>query len=187
MEFINKLRLTIEGMGKRDFYKYLFIILGVIVLLAGFVVFRYYRKINDLNDQIAFVNATREEEVRTILRRMDDVEQQRKKVNDVLDKDKKFKIAGYFKQLIEQQGLSTNKTKETSTTVTLPNGYQEVSLSTGFIGLTMKQLTELLDALEKNERVYAKNLEITKSKRMPKKIDVNVTIATLEPKLKAGR
>ena len=49
--------------------------------------------------------------------------------------------------------------------------------------MTMKDLTELLKEVEQNKRVFAKELEIIASKKTANTIDVNFTIATLEPQM----
>ena len=186
MELMNKLRLFIEGMEEREFYRYMIILLGLIVLMAGFLVFRYYKKVGALEGRIEYVNDEREEKVQSILQRMHVVSQQRKHVNDILAKDKEFRIAGYFDELLKKLGLFDKRTAQSSSEVVLGPEYSEIMLRASFVGLNMRQLTELLEKIEKNERVYEKSLEIIRSTRTPKTIDVNLTIATLEPRLRAG-
>lgn len=187
MEIVNRLRLAIEGLERKDFYKYLIIVLAVVFFLVGFFVFRFYRNMSALRIRIDDVNEIREEKVRSILKRMDSVERQRKQVNDILAKEKDFLIAGYFDDLLSQQRLVDNRTEESTSIIELGNDYREVVLRARFVGMTMKQLCELLDAIEKKERVYAKSLEIIRSTKTPETIDVNMTIATLQPKRKGGR
>ncbi len=50
-------------------------------------------------------------------------------------------------------------------------------------GINMRQLVELLDSIESNERVYMIDLEILNSQKN-KAIDVNMTIATLKLKVR---
>jgi ribosomal protein S17E len=57
-----------------------------------------------------------------------------------------------------------------------------VLLNAKFDTMNMRQLCELLDAVEQNKRIYTKELEIIKSKKVPNTIDVNLTIATLQAK-----
>jgi len=187
MEFINKLRLKIEGLERKDFYKYLIIVLVVMVTVMGFFLFRYYSNVWSLRDRLEDINETREVTVKSILKRMNKVEQQRKHVNDVLAKEKDFKISWYFNDLLKKQNLLDKKMTERSSEVTLSNNYTELILTAQLSGMNMRELCELLEKIEKNERVYAKSLEIIRSTKAPKTIEVNVTIATLQPKLKAGK
>jgi len=186
MELMNRLRLFIEGMEEREFKQYLLIVLGVILLVTGFLVFRHYRKVGALQERIENINDEREEKVSTILQRMNVVTQQRKQVYDILAKNKDFRIANYFDTLLKKQGLVDKSTVQSPSVVVLGPDYSETILSASFVRMTMKELTELLEKIEKNERVYAKSLEIIKSTKTPKTIEVNVTIATLEPRLKTG-
>ncbi|MCK5632879.1 hypothetical protein KAH94_03965 [bacterium] len=186
MEIINKLRLAIEGLERKDFFKYLFIILSIITFVFSVIVYRYYSKINELKVKIEDINETREETVHFILKRMNTVERQRKHVNDILKKEKDFKIAGYFADLLVRQNLTEKKALEITSIVVLSNEFREVRLKVQFIAITMKQLCQLLDEIEKTERVYAKDLEIDRSTKAPKTINVNITVATLQPQMKAG-
>jgi len=47
----------------------------------------------------------------------------------------------------------------------------------------MHELTRLLEEIEQNPRVATERLEITKSIKKPKTIEVNLTISTLLPKI----
>lgn len=184
MELVNRLRLILEGLERKDFYKYLVMILMFFVVLMGLTIYWHYSSMSDLRTRLADVNDTREKKVRSVLKRMNNVKQQRGRVKDILAKEPNFKIAGYFDDLVTQQGLLENRTEENTSEVEMSNDNIEISLRARFSGLTMKQLCELLDAVEKKERIYAKNLEITKSVKTPETIDVNLTIATLQPKMK---
>ncbi len=186
MELVNRLRLAIEGFERKDFYKYLIIIMTLVVLFMGLTIYWHYSSMGDLRTRINDVNDTREKQVRSLLKRMNNVKQQRGRVKDILAKEQNFKIAGYFNDLLTQQGLLDYRTEESTSEVDMSNDNTEISLRERFSGITMKQLCELLDALEKKERIYAKNLEISKSVKMPETIDVNMTIATLQPQMKRG-
>jgi len=180
MELINKLRLIIEGLEQKDFFKYLVVLLIFIVLLTGTILFWHYNKISGLRESLEELNDVREDTVLPILRRMDTVSLQKKQVNAILAKDKDFKIGDYLNKLLRKQGLTFNSI--TPSTVDLGNSYNEVFAKVQLSEMDMRQLCEFLETIEKNERVYAKDLEIIKSKKNPGTIDVNVTVATLEPK-----
>lgn len=186
MELVNRLRLAIEGLERKDFYKYLIIIMAIIVVLMGLTIYWHYSSMSDLRNQIDSVNVAREKDVRSLLKRMNNVKQQRGRVKGILAKEQNFKIAGYFNDLLVQQGLIDNRIEESTSEVVVNNDNVEIALRVRFSGMTMKQLCELLDIIEKKERIYVKNLEIIKSVKIPETIDVNMTIATLQPKVKKG-
>ncbi len=60
--------------------------------------------------------------------------------------------------------------------------YSETVANYQLAGISMKQLTQFLDEIDENQRVFTKELEITKSKKVPRAIDVGIVVATLMPK-----
>ena len=184
MEIINRLRLAIEGLEQKDFYKYLIVVVACIIVLFSVFIFWHYSKVGSLTQRIEEVNEEREDKVRSILERKNVVEQQRKMINSILSKQKDFKIAGYFSELLGKLNLTA--TEQRTSEVELSNDYEEVQLTARFVKLKMKQLCDLLQEIEQKQRVYAKSLEIIRSNKDPKTIEVNLVIATLQPKLRAG-
>ena len=187
MEIINKLRGVLDGLESKDFYKYLIIIVTVLTLALAGMLYWHYSTMSDLRTRLNDINDMREKQVRSIIKRMNIVKQQRGKVKGILAQEQDFKIAGYFNDVLGQMGLLDYLTESSTSEVEMNNDNIEISLRARFSAITIKQLCELLDTLEKKERIYAKNLEIIKSVKTPETIDVNMTIATLQPKLKRGR
>ena len=95
-----------EGLERKDFYKYMTIVLGIVIILISFFIFWYYSKVGSLMVQIEDINEVREQRVRSVLSRMDSVEKQGRQVNAILAKEKDFKIAGYFRDLVTRQSVS---------------------------------------------------------------------------------
>ena len=183
MELVNKLRLFIEGLEKKDFLKYLIVLLVVIGVLVGGILYWHFSRIGSLRDELESVNEIREDEVQPILQRMNKVKLQRKQVNDILAKQEAFKLGEFLDNLLSRQGLTADS-RSLSTADVGPK-YNEVIEKIRLSNMDMRQLTEFLEKIEKNERVYAKDLEIVQSKKNPGTIEVQVTVATLEPKVKA--
>jgi hypothetical protein len=48
--------------------------------------------------------------------------------------------------------------------------------------MNMQELCELLQALERVQRIFSKSIDIQRSKKIPDAIDVTLVIATLLPK-----
>jgi len=108
------------------------------------------------------------------------VELQREQVNAMLAQDPDFKIGKYLSDLLISFHIAEKK-REPSSTVR-EDGYQEVSMYTELANMNMKQLTELLDKIEQNKRVYLKTINIVKAKGKADAIDVALTIGTLQSK-----
>lgn len=182
MEAIDKIRNFIENLETKDFYKYLAIALSVIIVIIGILIFNFYRKIHNLNERIALINDQRIVAQR-ILTQDEQVKKQRIAVNAILAQDPDFIIGNYFNKILTKLGLiDKQKSSIEVSHIEHGDGYKETILKAKLTDMNMKQLCDLLSEIEKTERVYPKELEIVKGKN--KTIDVNLAIATLEPKEK---
>ncbi len=181
MNFILSIKNYLDTLDAKDFKKYALIALSCIILLLGLLIVTYYRSAGQLKSKISAINKKRKD-VQNMLERYERVKKQQVEVNTILAKDKSFKIAQYFENLLERLGIASNKAQEPET---LPkdvlDGYTEWTLYANLANLNTKKLSELLYAIEQEERIYTKELEIEKAKK-PQAINVKITIATLEPK-----
>ena len=183
MEALENIKTFIDELDQKTFYKYLGIALGVITLCVILLMARHYSHINYLKQRINTINGFRED-AKQILDKAQYVQQQRKEVDAMLAKDEDFKIIGYFEDLLTKLGLSDKKGVYTPSRIDRDKQYQESILNATFTGMNMKQVSQLLEEIEKNERIYAKQLEIIKSEKPPRSVNVSLTIATLQPKAK---
>jgi len=182
MKFLNNIKAFIATRDKNEFYYYLIgFLAGLLIVSASIMYYQlssvdYWRKrINDINEL--------REEIRKVIDKDQHVLSQRAEVNKMLAETPDFKIDGYFTDLLTKLNLTTHKTLSSVTYADRGDPeYREVLLNAKFDTMNMKQLCELLDAIEQTKRVYTKELEIVKSKKIPNTIDVNVTIATLQAK-----
>jgi len=187
MILLEQIKAFISTIETKTFYHY---ILGYIVacaILFGVTIFYYYRSTNTLYRHIRNINNSREQ-VLVILEDAARVKQQQTAVEDILSKDIDFKIGGYLIGLLAPENLNLkNKVVKIGevTPTDLDNKYRKTELSTQFEDMTMQELTMLLEALEKKQRIVTERLEITKSKKKPKTIEVSLTISTLLPKLES--
>jgi len=183
MELMEKIYAYINNLDEKRFYQYVIGFLCAIGLLMLLVMFQYYRSFRKLKTQIEQINETREQ-VRIILDKGQIVKKEQREIDALIAKDENFKIAGSFEDLLAKLGLSNKKDSLEVTTPEQVGKYREEVLTAKFSGMTMKELTELLQELELNKRIFTKALEITTSQKMANSIDVTLTIATLEPKPK---
>ena len=182
MQVMQYIKDFIRNLDEREFLRYLAVVLGSLVLVLGFLIFFNSSKVNSLQLRLKRINKQREE-TREILQKHAIVKQQQAEVDAILAKDPTFKIKEYFTGIVAELNLIQNNTKqaEVSEPQDLDNGYSEVKLNAGFTDLNMKQLCELLYKIEQNERIYTKEIVITKSLKTPT-IDVTLVVATLQPK-----
>ncbi len=179
MEALEKLRDFIDNLEDKDFKKYLIITLSIFILIPSVLIFRYYRKITHLRKRIKDINIIREEDVRRILGRAEQVQKEREDVDAMLAEEPDFKIRGFFEKMLAALGLSDKTTIESPSQIDREDKYRESILNVKLTNMDMKQLTELLYKLQQTRRIHTKELEITKSKKKPGTIDVSLTISTL--------
>lgn len=182
MNFINTLQEFVMGLEGKTRTRMLGIVFVVLFGLVGTWWYFHTSRIDGLIKKLASVNSLR---LRTkkILAEHEQVKQQQQEVTTILEKEKNFKIVEYFNAVLRDLGLqSLNSKQPVITEEDLQNGYTEIKLDAGFTGMNTKQLSELLFKIEQNERVFTKELNITKSMKSPT-IDVSLVIATLQPRI----
>ena len=117
-----------------------------------------------------------------MLNRAERVQKERAEVMTLLEEDPNFNIKAYIQEVLEHIGIAGNMSAE-NVVVTSSDENHQVDVATyQLAGITMKQLTEFLNELENNKRIFTKELDISKSKKVPRTIDVGITIATIMPK-----
>lgn len=183
MVIIEKIKEFIHNTEEKTFYYYLAATLGIVILLSGFLMYSYYSSVGYWQKRIRAVNELRDN-VRAILTKDEIVASQRASVNTMLQETPDFKIDGYLTEILQKFSLEGNK--QTSGPVAyIDHGdpeYREALLPVKFDMMNMKQLCELLNEIEQNKRVYTKDLDIIKSKKVPNTIEVSLTIGTLQRK-----
>lgn len=178
---LERIRSFVQELDRKKFYYALGGFLAFFSLLIAGLIFYQNKKITNLTQRIKRVNSLRQE-VKALIAQHGLVKQQQMAVDAILEKDANFKIAQYFESLVKE--LKATKNLEPSsnpiTENSLNNGYTEKQLERSFKDMDMKQVTDLLYAIEKNDRVYTKELKLAKDPKTGK-LHVSLTIATLEP------
>lgn len=185
MKVVENIRNFVDSLEEKQFYTYLGVLLFGAILIMSLIVWRYYSQVHSINEQIETINEQREETKR-ILTSARRVQQQRAEVDALLGQDPNFKIGGYFEDVLNKLGLADKKTasdKIEHSQIDHEGKYKESIRKAKLTGMNMRQLTELLHELEQNKRIFIKELEISKSIKQSKTLDISLTIATLEPKL----
>ena len=182
MVVIEKIQRFIDDLEDKNFYLYLGLTLGVLLILVSGIIFYYYSARGGLQDRIEMIHEQRTK-AKNILSTYEQVKKHKKEVDALMAENVDFKIMGYFDEVLTMLDLGTKRTtREEISHVTHENKYDEHILKAKLTDMNMKELCELLNVLEHNKRIYTKELEIIKSKHAKKAIDVTLTIATLEPR-----
>jgi uncharacterized membrane protein YhiD involved in acid resistance len=182
MNHLDQLKQYLNQLEERTFYNYVIGIVAGLLILMGLTVFMQYRNNTQLKKQAAKLNNYRDT-AQELLSRYERVREQEQNVKRLLEQDKNFRIVGYLDTTLAQLQLAPHKTASTQTSEPLehPANYTEITVNLTLSDINMRQLAELLREIEKNERIYTKSLEISKSTTRPT-IDVAMTIATLQPR-----
>lgn len=174
-----RIREYIKKFDTQQLYRAIGIVFGSVLLLISFMLYSYYSEIQQLERKFRRLNQQRDQ-ARTILEKHAKVLQQRTKVDDILSKDKNFKIMQYFTNIEQRLQLTSLRTREPEiSSEEVVDGYTEIKLTVTLTGLNMKQVADLLYALEQNERVFIKELTLTKVPGAPL-VDATIGIATFE-------
>ncbi len=181
MTFFENLETRIAQLDKKSWYTYLAITGGILFAIIGAILFYYFTVTSKWEQRISSINETRLE-VKRLLDRAERVQKERTEVTKLLEEDPNFKIKEYMQGLFENLGIAGNVSAVNVAPTTGDENYQVDVATYQLLGITMKQLTELLNELENNKRVFTKELDISKSKKVPRTIDVGITIATIMPK-----
>lgn len=171
--------MYIESLDNKSFYQYLGIVLAIILVLVSLVTFNFYRTVWYWQERNEVINEQREE-VRELLTKAKQVKLLQTDAGRMIEQDEDFKIRDYFETLLQQLQIPRASVVEINITpVEHDAATREDILNAKLTDLDMKQLSELLEAIEQNKRVYIKELDIVKSKRKPRSLEVNITFATL--------
>lgn len=183
MVLLEKIKDFISSLEEKNFYIYLGSALGAMCLLMLLFIYSFQSSVAYWQKKMRTINDLRSD-VRFVVSKDSVVSSQRASVNTMLQETPDFKIDGYLTQVLQKMALEGNK--QTSGPVSyLDHGdreYREALLPAKFDMMNMKQLCELLNEIEQNKRVYTKDLEIVKSKKVPNTIEVSLTIGTLQRK-----
>lgn len=180
MLFIEGLRIFFERMSARTFYIAMATYLSLVLALALLCIIALYVRTSTLASTNFDLNELREE-TRILREKAEQVQMQRTAVNEILSKDPDFKIASYFDDTLNSLQLIAKKGKTEIARTDREDAYQETELTAQIVDLNMKQITELLYAIEQTRRIYIKKVDIAKSKKGVS-LELGIVIATLLPK-----
>lgn len=183
MTVLEKVQDFINSLDLNSWYQYIALYIGTLLLLMGTIFFFYYRSANRWINTLSDINAQREK-ARMILQKAAQVYSYRAEVNRMIQQDPDFKIAGYLQEIMGTVGIAFTDIKTTQ--VDREDNYQETLATITFASTTMKKLIEFLDVIYKNKRLHTKDLDIIRSKKVPRTIDVTVVIATMQPRQTSG-
>lgn len=179
MNLITTTYKFINDLDKKGLYTYLIGAIATLTFILGVIGYLSLSSTNENLEKLNEINNNRSQ-VQRLIARYSIVKKQKQTVDKLIEKEEFYKMPGYFNKLLEELEIKANlKQAPKLEPFKLDNSYTEVRLTGTLTRLTNQQLTELLEKIEDNERIYTKRIEIDKSKLGPPAIDVTLTIATL--------
>ena len=146
------------------------------------LMYLFYARHKNSEEFLGRISSLNKERVRTqkIISLRAQLKSERQDADLLLSEDKNFRLLDYFNQLMKEIGIMPSSSPQVGTPRDLDMGYNEVELTALFMNINTKQLVVLLENIDKNKRIYTKELLIDKSQKTPT-IDIKLIIATLEP------
>jgi len=182
MKIVEQMQEWLDTLESAIFYRYLVSILSIIMALAGLIIYQYYATVSEYTDQIEAINEQRQD-VQELLEKAYLVKEQKETVNAMLKADPNFKIDAYFTEVVNQLALQGNLDMKKANRIERGDQkYDESILNAKLSSMNMKEVSELLEKIEENKRVYIKNVEIEKITKKLRTVEVQITIATLQPR-----
>ncbi len=176
---LDSLRDVVKYSEPKELAKYLGIFAGVFCLVFGLLIFMHYRRVNWYTGQLKQLDAMRKQ-TSQILRDAKLVKAQQQQVEEILSKDKDFRIGEAYQSVVRNVGMAPKLVDTSSpTTGESISGKTEVQITSHLKGLTMKEVTDFLVGIAEIPQLYTKEVTI---KRTPGRqtVDIDITVATLE-------
>ncbi len=176
MIIFDPIRDFIRNLDRRELLRWGGAYVSLSVLIVVIILVRHVVLLKEMKSKIVLLNKSRAT-VQEILTKFQVVEQQKNKVVEALNRDKKFNIQIFFKTLGTKLPVASQVVPKFARKK-LANGYIEESLGLDFSQIDTKQLCELLQDIENESLVYVIFVDITRVSHA-RKFNVSMSIATL--------
>jgi len=178
MASLESLKDYLQGLSHKEVLRIISLYAIIFMALVGFFLFRHFNTIAELDEKTRLLNKARGQ-IQQVLTSYEHIKNKKKEVDKLLAEDKNFYLQKYYQDTIAGLNIS-NPVASTLQSSAGPAGYTEDSLQITLSQISMKQLCDFLQALQSKQRVFVRNVDITKA-NVDKKINVNMSIATLKP------
>lgn len=176
MIILDQIHNFIRNLDRREVVRWGSAYIALVVFIVVIIVVRHVMVLKDIKTKMVLLNKSRTA-VQEILTKFQSVEQQKNKVVEALNRDKKFNIQIFFKELGTKLPAARSVVPKFARKK-LANGYMEESLTLDFSQIDTKQLCELLQDIENESLVYVIFVDIVRASHA-RKFNVSMSIATL--------
>ena len=180
MEFLKPIIDYIIKLKDKEFQQYMIAILaGITLICCGTIYVTYSRS----KGHIITIKQLKKLEQKSYMILSDNqkIQLEEDRIQKLIEQNKEFSIKTYFEKFTREHNAAPEANWDTTVNPIEGNDkFDEVVLPATFKKQTTKTLVTLLDALDKNEIVYLKEVAITHEEGQ--KISFTLTIATKKPK-----
>jgi len=165
-------------LDKETFKKYLIILTIILFIFIGGSLYLINEKSDSLINKI---NSTQKACLDTnyILKKFQEIESQKKSLQKNLESNAEMDIKGFFETFTRAHRIKSDSPWTSNSNILSENPeLEEITLQALFKGQTMEALVKILKDLEDNEKIFVKNLKITKE--AANTISFEITIGTLK-------
>ncbi len=178
MKAIKNFAVYVQKLSKKDFEKYLTLFLISTALIAGITTYYIYSKDSAKVAQLKRLEQLTEKTSR-IIADHERMQKEEERLQQLLEQNKDFNMKTFFEQFCGQQNITPEPGWDTRT-LPVSEKFDEVELSATIKGQTTQNMVKFLDALDKKEIVYIKELVVKNEGE--KKINFDITLATRKTK-----
>lgn len=179
MNVLDSIRDTIKYSESKELAKYMGMFAGAFCLIFGLLLFLSYRQVNKHKAQLKQLDSWRKH-TQQILRDTKIVRAQQQEVEEILSKDKDFRIGEAYQSVVRKANVSAKLVDQSApTTGETISGKTEVQITSHLKGLSMKEVTDFLVGIAQVPQLYTKEVTIKKTPGRPM-VDIDIAVATLE-------
>lgn len=180
MEWLTRIQDALKTAERRELLMYAGGFFGILALAMGLLLYFHQSRVSFYKKELKKMDSLRIQ-TKQLLTQYKRVKAQQATVEELLGQNKDFRIGQAFQALVQKTGLSGYiKDPTPPSTHEVISGKQEVQISSLLVGISMKQVTDLLAQIAATPQLYVKELTIKKTPQA-RSVDLDITIATLEP------
>lgn len=180
MKMLKDFSLQIQALSLKQLHHYLAAILCTILVAVLGVSYFIYSKSDELVKKIKKLETLANKSAH-VLSEYQRLVAEQDRLKELFTQDQRFDIKIFFEDFCKEQSISAVKGWSTASKDISPS-IAEVTLNASFKGLTMDKLVKVLDALQKKEIIYVKDLVIRSEGS--KQISCDIKLATMSYKQK---
>ena len=181
MKLLEPLRDLIKQSEDRELLTYLGLFGGTLTVIMLLLGYYHYSNVSWYTTQFRKLETLRNQ-TKTVVKDAQLLKAQQKEVDEILAKDRDFRIVQAFQTIIRTGGFASKLVGEPSTPTTgeTTRGKTEVQINANLRNLSMKEVSDLLVAIGEVPQLYTKEVTVKKSPGRSA-VDVDIVVATLEP------